>query len=35
MPLPDPDPGHNPFVVGVDHLFKVGIGEKARRHISA
>src|SRR5215471_10662090 len=35
MALPDPDPAHDPFIVGVDHPFKVGIGQKARRHISA
>ena len=35
MPLADADAGHDPFIVGVDHFFEVGIGEQARRHIRA
>ena len=35
MALADPDPLHDPFVGGVDHLLQVGVGENARRQIGA
>jgi len=33
--LANPDARHDPFIVGVDHALKVGIGKKTRRHIRA
>ena len=34
-PLADASPVANPLVIGIDHLFKVGIGQKAGRNVSA
>ena len=31
----DADPLHDPLVVGVDHLFQVGVGEKAGWNVGA
>ncbi len=31
----DADAGENPVIVGVDHFFEVGVGEKAGRHVGA
>ena len=33
--LADAHAGHDPFVVGVDHFFEIGVGEQARRHVGA
>ena len=35
MPLANSHPGHDPFIVSVDHPLEIGIGEKSRRHIGA
>lgn len=35
VPFSNPNSRQDPFVVGIDHPFQVGIGEKARRHIGA
>jgi hypothetical protein len=35
MAFADAGPFHNPFVVGVHHLFKVGVGQKAGWDVSA
>jgi hypothetical protein len=35
MTLADADALHDPLVVGIDKFFQVGVGEKARRNVSA
>jgi hypothetical protein len=35
MTLADTDAAHDPFVIGVNQLFKVGVGEKTGRNVGA
>ena len=35
VPLSNANPFHDPLIVGIDHHFEVGVGEKARRNVSA
>src|ERR1700677_704925 len=35
MTLADANPFHDPLIIGIDHLFEVGVGKKTRRNISA
>ncbi len=35
MAFADADAAHDPFVVGIDHFFQVGVGEKTWRNVGA